>query len=100
METGEPMVLPWRTPERMCGPVLLDAHAPAAAVALLAPPQLAIDVFEIDCEACGQSGYEGDETARRGIHPAVEKRSIVYRDCSRFPVKGRGFSPAHNQIQS
>jgi hypothetical protein len=43
------------------GPILLNAHAAAAAVALLAPPQLAVDKFHIDIEASGQSGNKGDE---------------------------------------
>jgi hypothetical protein len=43
-------------------PVLLDAHAAAAAVALLPPPQLTVDKFQIDVEARRQSGDKGDET--------------------------------------
>ncbi len=42
-------------------PVLLDAHAAATAIALLAPPQLPVDKFQIDIEARRQSGNEGDE---------------------------------------
>ena len=42
-------------------PILLNAHAATTAVALLAPPQLAIDKFQIDFEARGQSGNKGDE---------------------------------------
>jgi hypothetical protein len=43
------------------GPILLNAHAAATAVALLAPPQLPIDKFHIDVEARRQSGNKGDE---------------------------------------
>jgi hypothetical protein len=43
------------------GAVLLNAHAAAAAIALLPPPKLAIDKFQIDVEACRQSGNKGDE---------------------------------------
>ena len=48
-------------PREDVGAVLLNAHTAPAAVALLPPPELMIDVFEIDFEARGQSGYKGDE---------------------------------------
>ncbi len=40
---GAPMVIECRTPETISGGVGLDLHAPAAAKALLTPPQLAVD---------------------------------------------------------
>ena len=43
-------------------PILLNAHAATTAVALLSPPQLAIDKFQIDVETRRQSGNKGDET--------------------------------------
>ena len=61
MAMGEPMVLPWRTPLRMCAVSRLDAHAAAAAVALLASPELAVDAGFVDGNAGGQSGNESDE---------------------------------------
>ena len=55
-EMGEPMVLPWRTPETKWARVALDAHAPAASVALLPPPKLAVDELLIDFNAGRNAG--------------------------------------------
>ena len=43
------------------GGVALDAHAAAAAVALLAPPELAVEELLIDGDAGGQAADESDE---------------------------------------
>ena len=43
------------------GLVGFDLHPPAAAIALLAPPQLAVDEIEIDGHVGGQPGEESDE---------------------------------------
>src|SRR5258708_10458783 len=42
--------------------VLLDAHAAAAAVALLATPELAVDELLIDRHTGRHATYKGDET--------------------------------------
>ena len=42
-------------------PILLNMHAAATAEALLPPPQLPVDKFQIDVEARRQSGNEGDK---------------------------------------
>ena len=61
MAIGEPMVCECRTPATISRAVGLDLHAAAAAVALLAPPQFAIDGVERDRDAGGQSGQRGDQ---------------------------------------
>jgi hypothetical protein len=43
------------------GGVSLDLHAAAAAVSLLAAPELAIEEWLIDFQAGGDAGEEGDE---------------------------------------
>ena len=73
---GEPMVLPWRTPERMWAVSLLDAHAAAAAVALLAAPELVVE------EAWSTGTPAGSPLTRATrlspwLSPAVEKRNMV-----------------------
>ena len=58
---GEPMVWEWRTPATISARVGLDLHAAAAAVALLAAPQFAVDGGERDGHAGGQSGEGGNQ---------------------------------------
>jgi hypothetical protein len=58
MATGEPMVWEWRTPATISGAVLLDLHAAAAAVALLAAPQLVVDGAQ-------RYGYAGGKPCER-----------------------------------
>ena len=43
-------------------PILLDAHAPAAAVALLAPPQLTVQELAIERHTRGQAADERHES--------------------------------------
>ena len=44
------------------GGVALDLHAPAAAVALLAAPEFAVEEGLIDLQSSGQAGQEGDQS--------------------------------------
>ena len=67
MAMGEPMVLPWRTPLRDVGLVGLNLHAAAAAVALLAPPQLAVHEIQIDGHAGRQPGDQRDQRLAVGL---------------------------------
>ena len=58
---GEPMVLPWRTPETMWAVSRLDLHASAAAIALLASPEFAVEKRLVDFQSGGQAGEKGDK---------------------------------------
>jgi hypothetical protein len=49
------------------GLVGFDLHAAAAAVALLTAPKLAIDELDIDGDAGGKPGDEGDESLSVGF---------------------------------
>ena len=62
------------------GGVALDLHAAAAAVALLATPEFAVEESLIDFQSGGQAGKEGDQSFAVGFSRSevVEhKRSIV-----------------------
>ena len=64
---GEPMVRPWRTPETMRGAVGFDLHAAAAAIALLATPELAIEFVHSDRDAGGEPCQGRHETLAVGL---------------------------------
>ncbi len=60
--------------------VSLDLHAAAAAIALLAAPEFAVDERLIDCQSRGQAGKEGDQSLAvrfSGSEIAQHKRPIV-----------------------
>ena len=58
---GEPMVLPVAHAAHDMGVVALDLHAAAAAIALLAPPQLAVDELLIDRKPSRHAGEQRDQ---------------------------------------
>ena len=58
---GEPSVSPARTPERNCDGVLLDLHAAAASVALLAAREVDVDVGGEERQAGRHSFENRDE---------------------------------------
>ena len=63
----------------MCG-VALDLHAAAAAIALLAAPEFAVDERLIDFQSRRQAGKEGDQSLAvrfSGSEITQHKRSIV-----------------------
>ena len=57
---GAPVVRPLRTPGQDLGAVAFDLHAPAAAVAALAAPQLPVEPVDVDLEA-GRHAVDGDD---------------------------------------
>ena len=62
------------------GAIGLDLHAPAAAVALLAPPQFAVDGVEGNGDAGGQSRQRRDQALAvrltRGFKSKHETRNL------------------------
>ena len=73
---GEPSVSPARTPDRNSIDVLLDLHATPAAVALLAPRELGVDVVG---EQGNAAGIPSRMLTRAGPcdSPAVVKRRCI-----------------------
>ena len=61
--TGAPVVRPRRTPDCTTARIGLDGHAPAAAVAALAPPEGVGEPVEIDGKTGGQAIDDDHETA-------------------------------------
>ena len=68
------------------GGVALDAHAAAAAVALLAAPQLAVDELLIHRHTGGKTADQGDETlavaftcCRKSKHPSLSLEPGIFR---------------------
>ena len=61
------MVWEWRTPATISAAVGLDLHASAAAIALLAAPEFAVDGFEGDGYAGGESGQRGHQAFAVGL---------------------------------
>ena len=62
------------------GGVALDLHAAAAAIALLATPEFAVEEGLVDFQSGGQAGKEGDQSFAVGLSGseiAQHKRSIV-----------------------
>jgi len=76
MAIGEPMVWPWRTPDRIWA-CRFDLHAPAAAKSLLAPPKLAVHEFEVDRHAGRHAGDQGDQGLSVGL-TGGEKRIMFF----------------------
>jgi hypothetical protein len=64
------------------GLVGFDLHAAAAAVALLAPPQLAIHKFEIDRHARGKPADHRDQSFAVRL-PGTGKSDHSSLDCNR-----------------
>ena len=61
------------------GAVGFDLHAPAAAVALLAPPELAVDGIERYGYACGKSGQRGHQAFAVGLAGGLKSQHSVRR---------------------
>src|SRR5450432_2458424 len=73
------------------GGVALDLHASAAAVALLAAPEFAVEEGLVDFQSGGHAGKEGDEglaVGFSGCEVAQHERSIV-PDARRWPLMRR-----------
>src|SRR6516225_172417 len=67
MATGEPMVWEWRTPATISAWSVSIFHSPAPTVALLPPPQLAVDRLHRNGYTCRESGECRHEALSVGL---------------------------------